>query len=307
MAPAGVIDPSYFMDPISRKKYLLFKYDGNFVREPSQILIQELNNVGTDFAPNSVARVLLTGGSTMQELVEGQELVKRGEYYYLFYSFGCTYEGCRNEYQMRVARSRSLFGPYEGEKTVLIAKEGGRFFGPGNGSVISYKGQDFFLYSALDLSNPNSKSYARVLLLDKIYWQPDGWPIINDGHPSENPKPLPQRPERYFGKVKLIWQNPGFADPLFSLDVRVNYRNLYTGQRVQKVIGPCLPIRSLTGLTQVEFDGQCLNENQDQVPLDASTEVRICSAERGQWRPGQTICSAYVPINKWNIQVPLSR
>lgn len=48
----------------------------------------------------------VSGGS----LVEGPEIVKRGSWYYLFFAAG---KFCQDTYTEGVARSTSIWGPYE--------------------------------------------------------------------------------------------------------------------------------------------------------------------------------------------------
>ena len=65
-----------------------------------------------------------------------------------------------------------------------------RWKGPGHNSEIitDDNGDDWLLYHSYDTNNGCN---GRLMLLDKITWSTDGWPSINDGHPSSDEMPAP--------------------------------------------------------------------------------------------------------------------
>ncbi|RZJ77415.1 MAG: arabinan endo-1,5-alpha-L-arabinosidase [Flavobacterium sp.] len=121
---------------------------------------------------------------------EGTYIHKRGKYYYLFASVGSCCEGVKSTYKLVVGRSRSLFGPYvdkidkpmmqNGYELVINANE--RFVGNGHNSEIVQddKGKDWLFYHGVDKQNPK----GRILLLDHLQWDKDGWPFVQGGSPS---------------------------------------------------------------------------------------------------------------------------
>jgi arabinan endo-1,5-alpha-L-arabinosidase len=127
-------------------------------------------------------------------LVEGSWVVRHGQYYYLFYS-GDNCCGPRADYAVMVARSNSAAGPFEKKADPIILQKRGRWIAPGHNSVITdAKGQDWIIYHASDVRhsrvNPGADiNSRRVMLIDRIQWGDDGWPVI-DG-PSEEPSPAP--------------------------------------------------------------------------------------------------------------------
>ena len=170
------IDPCYVEE--FDKKYLVW---GSF----HDIYITELTDDGLA-VKNFKSKTKIGGGA-----FEGAMIYKRGKYYYLFCSVGSCCEGENSTYRTVVGRSTNLKGDY-------VNKQGGKMFdnnyttiltgdsrwkGPGHNSEIitDDEGQTWLLYHSYDMNNGCN---GRLMLLDKITWTSDGWPVINDGHPS---------------------------------------------------------------------------------------------------------------------------
>ena len=133
---------------------------------------------------------------------EGAMIYKRGKYYYLFCSVGSCCEGENSTYRTVVGRATRLTGPYTNKQgaqmvsdnytTIISGNSGstGRWKGPGHNSEIitDDEGQTWFLYHSYDRNNNFN---GRVMLLDKITWDRNDWPVINDGHPSSGEMDAP--------------------------------------------------------------------------------------------------------------------
>ena len=133
---------------------------------------------------------------------EGAMIYKRGKYYYLFCSVGTCCEGGNSTYKTVVGRSTKLIGPYVNKQggqmvsdnytTIIKGNEGnnGRWKGPGHNSEIitDDEGQTWLLYHSYDRNNNFN---GRLMLLDKITWTSDGWPVVNDGYPSSGEMDAP--------------------------------------------------------------------------------------------------------------------
>ena len=125
-------------------------------------------------------------------------IYKRGNYYYLFASVGSCCEGENSTYRVVVGRSTKLTGPYlnkqggdmKNNNYTTILTGNNRWKGPGHNSEIitDDNGDDWMLYHSYDRNNDFK---GRLMLLDKITWSADGWPSINDGHPSSDAMPAP--------------------------------------------------------------------------------------------------------------------
>lgn len=191
------IDPMSFDDPATGKRLL---YWGSGF---GPIKVRELAVDRLSFAPGSAAIDLVHAvpsddPAEYQRLVEGAWVIRRGGYYYLFYS-GDNCCGPNAHYAVMVARSRSATGPFEtlasarGGNGVVLERTG-RWVAPGHNSIVEDReGTSWMLYHAVDSGRPRAKesdevNTRRVMLIDPIVWE-NGWPRV-DG-PSEAPRRLP--------------------------------------------------------------------------------------------------------------------
>lgn len=186
--PYGVIDPTYFQDD-DGTSYLIYKIDGNAVGKPTPNYIRRLAPDGLSIGEGAAEVELLSNnpGSWEGGVVEGSWMVKRDGWYYIFYS-GNVYD---YHYRTGVARSQSLFGPYEKHGGPILSNNG-RWVGPGHGSVVQAGSFDYFVYHAWTNNGSGTQNGAlgRQILVDRINWQ-DHWPSISDGTPSTTAQPWP--------------------------------------------------------------------------------------------------------------------
>jgi len=195
------IDPFAYDDPQTGRRLL---YWGSGF---GPIKVQELGPDRISFAPGSrpidlVPVVRTQDPSDYQRLVEGAWIVRRGGYYYLFYS-GDNCCGPNAHYAVMVARSRSATGPFQtledatGAPSSVILERRGIWMAPGHNSVIEDgRGQHWMLYHAVDSRRPRSRptddiNTRRVMLIDRIVWR-DGWPRVEGNGPSTGPVPAPR-------------------------------------------------------------------------------------------------------------------
>ncbi len=182
----GMIDAHQFQDR-DGTRYLYWKADGNDLRprERTPIYVQRLSADG--LALEGTAREVLVNDREWEgDLVEGPWVVRRGVYYYLFYSGNAFWN---ESYAVGVARSRSPLGPFvKQDETVLRRDE--HWLGPGHGCVVrGPAGGQHFVYHAWQRGRVGGRN-PRMLLMDRIDWV-DGWPRIHDGSPSNTPQPRP--------------------------------------------------------------------------------------------------------------------
>ncbi|MCA9581268.1 MAG: family 43 glycosylhydrolase [Myxococcales bacterium] len=184
----GVIDASYFRDT-DGKHYLHYKIDGNATGKPTPTYIRPLAEDGLSFVEGVWPQEILTNSSSTWEggVAEAAWLVRRGEYYYLFYS-GNVYD---HRYRTGVARSKNVLGPYQ-KKGPPILKNNERWVGPGHGSVLRVRDDWAFVYHAWPAlpNGTHDQSKGRHVLVDRIDWE-DDWPVIHDGSPSRTVVPRP--------------------------------------------------------------------------------------------------------------------
>lgn len=190
------IDPMAFDDPASGKRLL---YWGSGFQP---IRVQELGRDRMSFAPGSAPKDLVYPNpvkGAFPVLVEGSWVIRRGGYYYLFYS-GDNCCGARANYAVMVARSRRAEGPYQtleqatGKAHSIILEKRGYWIAPGHNSIATdAAGHDWIVYHAVDARRPREKASddintRRVMLIDRIEWR-NGWPVI--AGPSAGPAAAP--------------------------------------------------------------------------------------------------------------------
>lgn len=183
------IDPMAFDDPQSGEKLL---YWGSGF-QPIKVL--ELADDRTHFKDGSSSQNLVAPGTRepYDNLVEGAWIHYKNGYYYLFYS-GDNCCGDQAHYAVMVARSKHAKGPYKrlGETgdagSSVILKKSDTWIAPGHNSIITDdNGQDWILYHAIDPNHhyiQGTHNDRRVLMIDPVRYE-NGWPVINNGKPSE--------------------------------------------------------------------------------------------------------------------------
>ena len=170
------IDPCYVKD--KGKKYLIW---GSFRKLYMGRLTKDGKRIKN---PSHLTQVAGTA-------FEGAMVYKRKGYYYLFASVGTCCEGAKSTYHTVVGRSKKLAGPYvdrQGGRMLdnhyeTVIKGNDRWKGPGHNSEIitDKEGDTWLLYHAYDAQDPEK---GRVMLLDKLLWDEEGWPYVEGGTPS---------------------------------------------------------------------------------------------------------------------------
>lgn len=173
------IDPDLFVDD-DGKNYLSWGSLGG------GLYMVETSNDGLSIPTG--ATIKKVGGNDM----EGVYVHKRGNYYYLFASIGTCCAGVNSTYQLVVGRASALKGPYlnksnnsmlNGNYSVVVSGNS-TFKGPGHCSQIikDDDGDDWILLHGYDT---RENSDWRKLILERLYWDSEGWPYIgNNGTPS---------------------------------------------------------------------------------------------------------------------------
>lgn len=109
--------------------------------------------------------------------MEGQSILKKNGYYYLFYSAGnCC--GIECNYNVRVARSRNINGPYEKYAGNPILTENTQWKCMGHGTFVTgVDGREFYLHHAYN--KQSTILTGREALISEVVWSgPDGWPAF---------------------------------------------------------------------------------------------------------------------------------
>ncbi|MBN1516317.1 arabinan endo-1,5-alpha-L-arabinosidase [Candidatus Sumerlaeota bacterium] len=120
--------------------------------------------------------------------VEAPYIVRKGEYYYLFASYGACCRGVGSTYHIKVGRSKSVTGPYLDDKGIDMQAGGGLLFlrgyypvfGPGhNGVLMNDDGVDWLVHHFYDphMFWHDDMWGKPTLQIRPIVWSKDQWPL----------------------------------------------------------------------------------------------------------------------------------
>jgi arabinan endo-1,5-alpha-L-arabinosidase len=181
------IDPHPYLDD-DGKLYLFWGSGFKPIRG------QEMNADGLTFKSGTTPTDLVFPHPNLpngyEKLYEGAFVIKRGGYYYMFYSG----DDCYGYYEVRVARSSHPLGPWitlgdaKGLPSSAILKPSARWRAPGHNSIFTDDaGRDWILYHAIDMVNVKftpRQEPVRELLMEPIAWV-EGWPQLRTGMPTD--------------------------------------------------------------------------------------------------------------------------
>ncbi len=181
------------------KLFIVWKEDGNSVNKPTPLWAQELDIKNWKLVGNR-QEILRNDPNTWEgNLVEGPYIMRKGEYFYMFYSGNaCCGRGCN--YAMGVARSKTLLGTWEKDPANPILKGNDNANCPGHGTIVTLEnGRAYMMYHAFDRKDVNY--VGRQAYLDEVNWTADGWATINNGKGASKiaaaPLGVAERDEEY--------------------------------------------------------------------------------------------------------------
>ncbi|HSU53143.1 MAG TPA: family 43 glycosylhydrolase [Candidatus Dormibacteraeota bacterium] len=176
--PMGSIDPVPVTDE-KGERYLIWKEDGNSRKMPTLLWAQRLSEDGLKLL-GQPKEIMRNDAAWEGAVIEGPFVVRRGDWFYLFYSgSGCCGLGCN--YALGLARAKSLLGPWEKNPANPILPGNEQWKCPGHGSIVmDEQGRYWLLYHAY--AAQNSIFTGREAMLDEVTFGSDDWPTINGGH-----------------------------------------------------------------------------------------------------------------------------
>ncbi|HUO39586.1 MAG TPA: family 43 glycosylhydrolase [Mycobacterium sp.] len=115
--------------------------------------------------------------------IEGPFLFRRGDYYYLFVSWGKCCIGKNSTYRIVVGRSKTVTGPYLDKRGRNMALGGGspllaedkKWAGWGGQGVYDFGGDDYVVFHAYE----NADNDFHRLKIAKITWDKKQWPEVD--------------------------------------------------------------------------------------------------------------------------------
>jgi arabinan endo-1,5-alpha-L-arabinosidase len=128
--------------------------------------------------------VLLDDGVPGPAEIEGPFIFKKGDYYYLFVSWGLCCRGKDSTYKIMVGRSKDVRGPYLDKEGRGMAHGGGSVVlggnkdwpGPGGNGAYTFDGKDYLVFHAYE----EADNGLQKLKIAEIKWDEEQWPAIDE-------------------------------------------------------------------------------------------------------------------------------
>ena len=116
--------------------------------------------------------------------IEGPFIFKKGDYHYLFVSWGLCCRGKDSTYKIMVGRSKTIQGPYldktggnlaYGAGTLLLAGDKD-WAGAGGCSVYTFGGKDYLIFHAYEMADNG----LQKLQIAELKWDATQWPMLDE-------------------------------------------------------------------------------------------------------------------------------
>ncbi|MES2391009.1 MAG: family 43 glycosylhydrolase [Acidobacteriota bacterium] len=170
---SNAIDPGVFLDPNTRRLWLVYGSYFGFIRE-----VELDPRTGKRINPNDKPRDLAIN-------CEASDLMFHDGWYYLLATHGSCCRGADSGYNIRVGRSRNVTGPFLDADGTNMIQGGGKLFigsesrkiGPGHFGLLDLGNgvQKFSIHWEADLD----RGGASVLDIRPLLWK-DGWPVAGE-------------------------------------------------------------------------------------------------------------------------------
>ncbi len=164
--------------------YITWKAYGLTEGRPIQLLGSKLSKDGLSLEGDSFELLTAEEDTWEKGGIEGQTILEHEGYLYLLYS-GNSCCGANCDYQVGVARAKTMNGPWEKYSGNPILKGNENWKCPGHGTALQ-SGEDwFYLYHAYPSDGfPN---IGRSALLSQIQWKEEtGWPYFSTNSQDGN-------------------------------------------------------------------------------------------------------------------------
>ena len=115
--------------------------------------------------------------------IEGPFIFRKGDYYYLFVSWGLCCQGKDSTYKIMVGRSRHVRGPYLDKDGIALVEGGGSLLltgdkdwaGQGGCSAYTFDGKDYLVFHAYEMADNG----LQKLRIAELKWDKDHWPVVD--------------------------------------------------------------------------------------------------------------------------------
>lgn len=231
---------------------------------------------------------------TGERCPEGPHIMKKDGWYYAIVAEGGTGYG----HGINVARSKSLYGPYEEcpyNPVLRQADETAQLQRSGHGKLVQTQNGDWWMYYLVGRTNEGRyTTVGRETGLDPVTWTEDGWFLVNQGKGPSSSQTAPELPACIYERkqkdefdsevLDLSWEfvrNPDFGN--FSLTERPGYARIWTGDgtldeiRAKNTLLHREQELSYTAVTKLEFTPTCDGEQAGLTCYYSTvTYIRFC-------------------------------
>ena len=175
------IDPSLFFDDDGTCYYIGTRPNQKGVRYNGdwEIWVQQLDLSTMRLTGES--KKVWKGAGHHVIWPEGPHLYKKGEYYYLMHAEG----GTADNHAVAIARSRDIWGPYEGcpNNPILTHRHLGTEYpitAVGHGDLVADENDNWYMVMLGSRRCEGHVNTGRDTYLAKVTWEND-WPVVNKG------------------------------------------------------------------------------------------------------------------------------
>lgn len=194
----NAIDPQVFIDD-DESVYMVFgSFRGLYIIQ----LTEDGTGLYNGLAYQREHKTLIAGQSSAWDgaQYEGSYIFKKDGYYYYMGSTGSCCDGKNSTYNVRVARSENILGPYRDSDGMNIKLSSGTSTygdivvfsrgsnettkGPGHNSIVVDDAGNYFIYAHAYLSDDNFAT--RHLVMEKLEWGDNGMPFVEGLEFSHN-------------------------------------------------------------------------------------------------------------------------
>ena len=209
--PAGSIDAFAMRDNMG-KLYMIWKEDGNSVKEPTPIWAMEMNEARTELVGEK-EELFRNDAQWEANLVEGVSMIRHGDYLYAFYAgAGCCGRDC--SYEMGVARAKDLLGPWEKYDKNPLFRSDEQWKCPGHGTPVEKDGRYYLLYHGYHADD--GVYVGRQGLLKEFGFTDDGWISLIKNDPQKQVIPYKTYDEFNGSSLSPRWQWSVFQSPQYE-------------------------------------------------------------------------------------------
>lgn len=229
--PCNAIDANIIRDQKTGEMYLVY---GSFWGGVYLLKLDKETGLAAELSPEDdescailIGRSIARRPEWMSSAIEGPYMIYNPdtECYYLFVSYGSL----KSDYNIRVARSRNIAGPFLDYKDVDMRtvddnynatgyllfsgyewNDGTAYMGPGHNSVLRDADGQWYLFCHIREKNFRYEDVPFMMQVRKMFWSTDGWPLLS--------------PEVYAGEMLSVVEGEDLERKLIGIYERIHFQ-----------------------------------------------------------------------------------